>query len=68
MSAFIDVPVSKARAQLTDIINQVSIHGRTVYLTNYGRRVAVVVPIVHAGRPELPEGSWGIQGPDSVSD
>lgn len=44
--------VSKARAELTEIINQVSIHGKTVYLTNYGRRVVAIVPVTAVTQEE----------------
>jgi prevent-host-death family protein len=50
-----EMSVRDFRAGLAEVLNEVSVRGRTVYVTSRGRRIAAMVPVVdaeriHAGR------------------
>ena len=38
-----DIPVSDARARLSDLVDEAE-HGKVIYLSRHGRRVAALVP------------------------
>ncbi|MEU5596609.1 type II toxin-antitoxin system prevent-host-death family antitoxin [Streptomyces sp. NPDC020298] len=40
--------VRELRANLGDVISDVAVRGRIVYVTSYGRRVAAIVPVPDA--------------------
>lgn len=43
-----EVTVRELRARLADVLNDVSVRGKTVYVTSRGRRIAAVVPLAVA--------------------
>jgi prevent-host-death family protein len=43
-----EVSVSTARRGFADLVNETAIRGRTIYLTNRGRRIAALVPVTVA--------------------
>lgn len=54
-----DVPVSDARGQLSELLDTRVRDGGVVYLTRYGRRVGAVVPAEVAERlDELEDAYW----------
>lgn len=54
-----DVPVSDARGQLSELLDTRVRDGGVVYLTRYGRRVGAVVPVEVAERlDELEDAYW----------
>lgn len=39
-----EMPITDARAQLTELANRAEYNGESVYLTRHGKRVAALVP------------------------
>ncbi|UGQ14200.1 type II toxin-antitoxin system prevent-host-death family antitoxin [Yinghuangia sp. ASG 101] len=50
----VEIPVSEARPRLAELVDDAA-HGRVVYLTRHGRRVAAIVPA------DLPEKAGDVQ-------
>lgn len=48
-----DLPITAARGQLADIVNQAMYSGQVTYLTRRGRRLAAIVPVEAAEAAEL---------------
>lgn len=40
-----EIPVTEARAQLAELVNQVAYGGESVVLTRHGRRLVALVPV-----------------------
>ena len=47
-----DIPITEARGQLADVVNQAAYSGQVTYLTRRGRRLAAVVPVEAAEAAE----------------
>lgn len=43
-----EIGIRKLRESLPDVLHDVSVRGRIVYVTNHGRRVAALVPVPEA--------------------
>jgi len=43
-----EVGVRKLRETLPDVLNDAAVRGRITYVTNHGRRIAAIVPVVEA--------------------
>lgn len=53
-----EVSIRELRTDLADIVNEVSTRGATVWLTNRGRRVAALVPLIVAEAAQQPASRW----------
>lgn len=47
-SAAPEMPISDARDQLADVVNQAAYSGRITYVTRRGKRMAMILPVNHA--------------------
>lgn len=45
-----EVGVKEMRENIADVLNEVAAHGRVVYITSRGRRIAAIVPLAVADR------------------
>ncbi|QGN45575.1 type II toxin-antitoxin system prevent-host-death family antitoxin [Micromonospora sp. WMMD558] len=54
MSDTTEVRASDLRQNLADMLNDVAVHGRIVYVTRNGRRIAALVPVPAAEQIEKP--------------
>jgi prevent-host-death family protein len=58
-----EIGIRKLRETLPDVLHDVSVRGRIMYVTNHGRRVAALVPVPEAEaleaakQPETPASS-----------
>ncbi|MFI1165590.1 type II toxin-antitoxin system prevent-host-death family antitoxin [Streptomyces sp. NPDC020801] len=43
-----EIGIRKLRETLPDVLHDVSVRGRVMYVTNHGRRVAALVPVPDA--------------------
>jgi antitoxin (DNA-binding transcriptional repressor) of toxin-antitoxin stability system len=51
-----EISVRELRLALAGTLNNVSVRGRIIYVTNHGRRIAAIVPVPVAERSEQPPG------------
>jgi prevent-host-death family protein len=56
MSDPIEISVRELRKNLAETLNDVTVRGRIVYITNNGRRVAALVSVPAAEQVEQPLG------------
>jgi prevent-host-death family protein len=43
-----EIGIRELRTKLSDVLNDVSVRGQITYVTNHGRRVAAIVPVLAA--------------------
>jgi prevent-host-death family protein len=43
-----EIGIRELRTKLSDVLNDVSVRGQITYVTNHGRRVAAIVPVLDA--------------------
>ncbi len=50
-----EISVRELRKALAGVLNDVAVRGKVVYVTNHGRRVAALVPVLLAEQIEADE-------------
>ena len=51
-----DISVRELRKALAGALNDVAVYGKTLYVTNHGRRIAAIVPVPVAEQSEQARG------------